>query len=111
MPRKVRWHKPDVQLPSPFILWLDKKDLIYFNEVLQEFVQQVEEQLGISVELSCATNPPVGFHLTLEAEATRFRHNQGYRLEISSNDRIEARAQLELLLESKPYCKFYCFCG
>jgi len=112
MPRKVRWHKPDVQLPSPFILWLDKKDLIFFNEILQEFVQQVEEQLGISVEISCAAKPPTGFHLSLEAEATRFRHDQGYRLEISEQSmRIEAKSTVGVALGIQTLLQILLFSG
>jgi len=112
IPRKVRWHKPDVQLPSPFILWLDKDDLFYFSEVLQEFVQQVEEQLGISVEISCATQPPTGFHLSLQSEATRFRHEQGYRLEISEQSiQIEAKSSVGVVYGIQTLLQILLFSG
>jgi len=112
MPRTARWHKPDVQLTSPFILWLKREDLVHFSELLRCFIQQVEEQLGISVEISCESAPPSGFHLSLQSSATRFRHEQGYRLEISDQSiQIEAKSHLGVALGIQTLQQILLFSG
>ena len=112
MPRTVRWHKPDVQLTSPFTLWIKREDLVHFSELLRNFIQQVEEQLGVSVEISCDSQPPRGFHLELQASATRFRHEQGYRLEISDQlIQIEAKSHLGAALGIQTLLQILLFSG
>lgn len=106
MPRAVRWHKADIQLPSPFILKVSSEDLMVLGGIIQGFIQKVEEQVGISVDIDTSEVPYEGFHCQITTNATRFRHEQAYRLEISeqailleSKSKIGAAYALQTLLQ------------
>ena len=92
MPRAVRWHKADIQLPSPFILKVISEDLMGLGGIIQDFIRKIEEQVGISVDIDTSEVPHDGFHCQITTSATRFRHEQAYRLDIS---------QQAILIEAK----------
>lgn len=94
-PRRVHWHKGDLQLPGALAIVANLKNLKGLDFILENFKKEVEEELGIEVFLLSDFYEYKGLALRLCFDAVRLRDNEAYRITISEEGILAEMSTVE----------------